>query len=205
MVDDKEVVRQVDGASAGAWLPRDPRVVIHQLGIGRMEWKDALTAPGMANSFGTIVAQPRVIGSVKYIKHDFGWAIENTSNTRMRVSIELVKVDKDGFVVERAHAGGDVGPGERVRHWAGLLITWKDEFAQYLINDIVAAPLGADGTPIPGAGFGHRGLKKGLVEIFDLDRRPLGLDRPRPRNMKGRVLLALAIFVVFAVAKWFAH
>lgn len=161
----KNIFIKIDGADLKEILPVDPRVKIEHFFIGAETIQSSYIKSIKSNGYGQIWGGGTA--THEYLSYDFGFGVENTSDTNMRVQLKIVQVDQEGYTIKEFFPWVDVKSGEKNRIWADISITKKFEFQFYRIMEI-----GIGITPVDGANeiaicSTMTSPKKSIYDIFD--------------------------------------
>ncbi len=192
----KEIVKIIDESVVGELLPIDPRIKIEHLLIGSelqyYSYNESIRTDGFGNVSGGGTA------TRKYRSYDFGFGVENTADTSMRVQFTIAQIDKDGYTTKEYFPWVDVNPKEKKRVWANMFVTQKYEFQFYRIMEIGVAQSPTDGGTATCSVL--TSPKKSIYDIFDLKNNSLVQNTQSSKYAWGVIIIfALIAFIKFVI------
>lgn len=115
MSDDKKIVKTLNSPNFPIPVPTDPRIRIEQIFLWRKKaWFNGTT----------------------YTSHGLGYSVENTADISMRLTFDLILVDKDGYTTNNIYFWEDIPARQRKRSYSNFYAGEAYEFGNYKLTQI---------------------------------------------------------------------
>jgi len=119
----KAIIKSIDTSKISIDIPKSEELSINHLCIG------------MTTSQHTYLDRGNTrVRTTKY--YDFGYGVENSTTSFMRVSFTLESIGKDEYATKKYYAWKDIEPNEKTRVWANLNYKSLTSFNHLKITEI---------------------------------------------------------------------